>query len=86
MVVLVWDITFHLPGYLLSGAQQSLGRDGEQDVFNLAAPGGETGVKPNASFIFGMLSRCLEDVCGIIEPCKGVGSHSLDRGPSPKQA
>lgn len=37
-------------------------------------------------FIFGVLSRCLEDAYGIIEPCKGKGSHRLDKGPSPEQA
>lgn len=75
----VWDITFDLPENLLSGNQYSFGRDGKQDFFNLEAPGSRTGVKSNASFTFGALSRYSEGAYWIIEQCRGVDSWGLTK-------
>lgn len=75
----MWDITFDLPENLLSGTQGSFGRDGKQDFLNLEAPVGRTGIKSDASFTFGALSRYSEGAHWIIEQCRGVGSCGLTK-------
>ena len=52
-----------LAGYSPQDHKESF-RDGKLDFFYLAAPGGRTQVKSNSSFIFGVLSRSLEDAVG----------------------
>lgn len=48
-------------------------------LLNLEAPVGRTGVKSNASFTFGALSRYSEGAHWIIEQCRGMGSCGLTK-------